>query len=61
MTNLDGHKWKRVRQTTMPIFSAGKLEAMCPSFNDSAQLTIRKVSKLMKIVNFEALILSTGC
>ena len=47
MTNLDGHKWKRVRQTTMPTFSAGKLEAMCPSFNDSAKLTIRKVFKML--------------
>jgi len=46
MTNLDGHKWKRVRQTTMPTFSATKLESMCPSFNDSAQITIRKVFKL---------------
>ena len=46
MTNLDGHKWKRVRQTTMPTFSAAKLESMCPSFYDSAQITIRKVFKL---------------
>jgi len=43
MTNLDGHKWKRVRQTTMPTFSALKLESMCPSFNNSAKITISEM------------------
>ena len=56
MTNLDGHKWKRVRQTTMPTFSAGKLEAMGPSFNDSAKLTIRKVFKMLYCVKVYDLI-----
>ncbi|XP_033116012.1 cytochrome P450 3A24-like [Anneissia japonica] len=48
LTQLEGHEWKRIRNTVTPTFSSGKLKIMVPLINNACKTLLGRINDLIK-------------